>query len=89
MDVYVVLSDNAPKELVDKMEGYISEFFEIRVLTLSELQNHAIWGSDKDWDRYNFPHNKPVIDKTDEVAKIMEEKGILPEEARRKLSKIL
>ncbi len=82
MDVYVVLSDNASQELKDKIKSYVSEFFEIRVLTLSELKNHANWGSSHEWDRYNFAHNKPVIDKTGEVSKIMEEKGTLPESTK-------
>ena len=38
--------------------------------------------SSHEWDRYNFAHNKPVIDKTGELTKIMEEKGTLPETAK-------
>ena len=34
MDVYVILSDSAPKEVKEKMEGYLSDWFEIRVLSL-------------------------------------------------------
>ncbi len=82
LDVCVILSDSAPKELREKMKSYLSNLFEIKVLSLTELINHATWGSDNEWDRYNFTHNKPVIDKTGELVKIMEEKGTLPESVR-------
>lgn len=82
MDVYVILSDSAAGEVKEKMKSYLSDWFEIRVLSLSELVNHAAWGSDHEWDRYNFAHNKPIIDKTGELAKIMEEKGTLPESVK-------
>jgi len=58
MDIYVILSDSALKEVKEKMESYLSDSFEIKVLSLTELKNHAIWGSDHEWDRYNFAHNK-------------------------------
>lgn len=87
IDVYVVLTDSAPDEVREKMKSYLSDFFEIRVMSLSELANHATWGSDYEWDRYNFTHNKPLIDKTGELVKIMEEKGSLPENFRDKVIK--
>lgn len=79
MDVYVVVLDNAPKELKDKLESYQSAEFEGRVFFLSEFIHYADWGGDREWDRYNFAHNKAIIDKTGEIQKLMDEKGILPE----------
>jgi hypothetical protein len=87
MDIYVILSDSASSELKGKLEAYRSSWFEIRILTLSEFKKYAEFGSDKDWDRYNFSHNKAIIDKTEEIQKLMDEKGILPENAREKLIK--
>jgi len=87
IDVYVILSDSAPEEARERMKRYLSDWFEIRVMSLTELINHATWGSDHEWDRYNFSHNKPVIDKTGEVLKIMLEKETLPEEVKRKIIK--
>ena len=87
MDVYVILSDSAPSELKEKLKAYGSSWFEIRVLTLSEFTKYAEFGSDKDWDRYNFSHNKAIIDKTGEIQKIMDEKGLLPESVREELIK--
>jgi len=87
MDVYVILSDSAPEEVRGRMKNYLSNWFEIRVMSLTELMNHATWRSDHEWDRYNFSHNKPVIDKSGEVLKIMLEKGTLPEEVKIKIIK--
>lgn len=85
MDVYVVLSDTASNELKNKLKEYESEWFEIRIFTISEFRGYADWGSDREWDRYNFTHNVAVIDKTGEVQKLMDEKGVLPEDIRIKL----
>lgn len=87
MDVYVILSDIANDELKEKLKAYGSSWFEIRVLTLSEFTRYAEFGSDKDWDRYNFSHNKAIIDKTGEIQKLMDEKGTLPENVREKIIK--
>lgn len=87
IDVYVILSDSAPEEVKERMKRYLSDWFEIRVMSLTDLVNHATWGSDHEWDRYNFAHNKPVIDKTGELTKIMQEKGTLPEEVKKAVIK--
>lgn len=85
MDVYVVISDNALKELKDKLESYQSAEFEGRVFFLSEFIHYADWGSDREWDRYNFTHNKAIIDKTGEIQKLINEKGVLQESVRNKI----
>jgi hypothetical protein len=87
MDVYVILSDTASDELKEKLKAYGSSWFEIRVLTLSEFTRYAEFGSSKDWDRYNFSHNKAIVDKTGEIQKLMDEKGVLPEPVREELIK--
>ena len=82
MDVYVILSDVASDELKEKLNVYRTSWFEIRIFTISEFKKYAEFGSDKDWDRYNFSHNKAIVDKTGEIQKLMDEKGILPENVR-------
>ena len=85
MDVYVIVSNNASAELRGELEFYKSEWFEIRVMSVTEFYEHAKWGSEKEWDRYNFAHNKAVIDKTGEIQKIIDEKGIIPKEAQERV----
>jgi hypothetical protein len=87
LDVYVILSDNSSIELKEEFKSYGSEWLEIRVMTITEFSEHASWGSENEWDRYNFSHNTAVIDKTGEIQKILDEKGILPKEAQKKMVK--
>ena len=54
------------------------------VASLEEFRRHAAWGSDTAWDRYNYAHLRPQVDKTGELAELLREKGSLPESARRK-----
>jgi len=83
LDVYVIVSDTASTELKEKLEAYRSEWFESRIMTLTEFKQHANWGSDKAWNRYNFTHNKAIIDKTGEIQTLMDEKGKLPLEVQK------
>ncbi len=82
-DVVVVLTDDASEELKKSFASYGSEKFEIWAKTLTELKEHAAWGTKYAWDRYNYAHNKAIIDKTGEIQKIIDEKGTVPEEAKK------
>ncbi len=86
MDIYVILSDTSPSELLEKLMSYrANEFFEIRVWKLSDFIHYADWGTKEDWNRYNFSHNKAIVDKTGEIQKLIDEKGILPEIVKKKV----
>ena len=87
MDVYVIVSDIASDKLKEKLNAYRTSWFEIRVLIMSEFIKYAEFGSEKDWDRYNFSHNKAIVDKTGEIQKLMDEKGTLPESVREEVIK--
>lgn len=78
-DVYVVLHNSASQETKKKVKDYFSDYFDVRVFLLREFRGYANWGSEHVWDRYNFTHNEPVVDKTGELEQIMAEKGRLPE----------
>jgi len=86
MDVYIVISDNASKELKKKLESYESEKFQIvAVMSFTEFKDYGNWEGDRSWDRYNFAHNKAIIDKTGDIQKLMDEKGKLPLEIQKKV----
>jgi hypothetical protein len=87
MDGYVVLSDNASEELESKFKAFESDGFEIRVYRLAYFKEYASWGSVEESDRYNFAHNKAVLDKTGEIQKIMDEKGRLPTDVQTEVVK--
>jgi hypothetical protein len=49
-------------------------------MTVSELAAHAAVGSAEEWNRYNFAHLVPVVDKTHgELQRICDGKEFLPE----------
>jgi hypothetical protein len=86
MDIYVIISDNADEELIEKINNLqATEKFDLNVLKISEFIHYADWGTEKDWNRYNFTHNKAIIDKTGEIQKLMDEKGKLPNEVQRRV----
>jgi predicted nucleotidyltransferase len=79
IDVYVIISDTASKELKEELKQYGSEKFEVvAIMDLAEFRQYANWGGDRGWERYNFAHNEAIIDKTGEIQKLMSEKGNLP-----------
>lgn len=82
-DVVVVISDDAPQLLKEKIKSFENPKFEVWAKTLTEFKEHARWGTEHDWDRYNYTHNKAIIDKIGEIQKIVEEKGSLPKEVQR------
>lgn len=70
---------------VDGVVGNIQEEYkseqgvmDIGVLALSDFKNYAGMGSAEEWDRYTYAHITATIDKTGEVQKIIDEKGVLP-----------
>jgi hypothetical protein len=56
---------------------------ELCVSTLEEQKHYAMWGSHSAWDRYNFAHLKPLVDKTGQLLGLFEEKAGIPESERR------
>ena len=81
----VIISDNASDGLKNRLKNCESKGFEIWLRTMAEFRNHASWSSKEEWDRYNFSHNKAIIDKTGEIQNIINEKGKLPENVRGKM----
>ena len=51
---------------------------DIKILSFSEFEKYAEWGSNTSWDRYNFAHLKTLIDKNGKIQKLINEKGIIP-----------
>ena len=83
MDVYIIILDTSPEEFKEKLKKYRSEWLESRIMTLTEFRQYADWESNKKWDRYNFTHNKAIIDKTGEIQILMNNKGELPLEVQK------
>ena len=78
-DVLVVVKDEAKQSSKAEYEKFNStEIVEASVCTLDELRNKGKWGSEESWAMYGLTHLKAQIDKTGDIQKILDEKGIIP-----------
>ena len=82
-DVVVILDDAAEDVVKTQFERFSSPTFDVRVCSLSEFTDYAAWGTEYSWDRYNFAHNTPALDKTGSIASLVKDKGTLPEVAQK------
>jgi len=80
-DADMVVKDEAKKEYKKRYDALRPDV-EINVLTLSDLQQDAAWGSDTAWNRYNYTHLIVQVDKTGEIQKFVDEKGTVPSDKR-------
>jgi predicted nucleotidyltransferase len=60
---------------------------EVVVATLSELVGHAEPGTASEWERYQYSSVRVLLDKTGEVARVLDQKQGLPAEAQDALAK--
>lgn len=75
-DVYIIVSDDKLEVAKEKYRS--GDMVDIFLHTLSSFRDYAKWGSSFEWDRYNFTCVKAQIDKTGEIQKIIDEKGVIP-----------
>ena len=83
-DCVMLVRDGVLAEYKARYKKQPDPKIELRVKTLEQLQKHAAWGSDDEWDRYNYAHLKPLVDKTGRLSGIFAEKASVPEAFRRK-----
>lgn len=78
-DIAIIVQDEKKKESMEKYEKYHStEVIDVGVYSLTEYKNYAAWDSEEAAHRYNFTYLKAQIDKTGEIQKIIDEKGVIP-----------
>jgi len=81
-DIAIITKDEAVEKLKTEFPKNKFENIEFIVMSLSEFKDYAEWGSAFAWDRYTFLHVKALVDKTGEVQKLIDEKGLIPEPER-------
>lgn len=80
-DTVVIVKDEIFDEYKKKYKELEDDNFEFFVKTLQMFRDHAEWGTKNAWDRYNFTHVQPLIDKTDgEIKKLFTEKSVIPQD---------
>ena len=82
-DVILITTDDG-FDAVKK--AYIkTEYIDAIPKSISEFREHAKSGTRTQYNKYTFTHNKAVIDKTGEIQKLVEEKGVLESESTEKI----
>ena len=80
-DIYMLVTDESLETSKEKYKSTITPHkFDIFVHSIGTFNDYASFGSDKEWDRYNFAYVKAQIDKTGRFQKMIDEKGIIPKE---------
>ena len=78
-DCVLIVKDGLLDEYKKKYYAQKTDDIEFWVMTLHEFRNHALWESQFAWDRYNYAHIKPIIDKTGgEIEKLFLDKSVIP-----------
>ena len=78
-DIAIIVPDQKRAECAKKYEKYHStEIIDIGVYSLTEYKNYASWDTEDAVYRYNFAYLRAGIDKTGEIQKIIDEKGVIP-----------
>lgn len=81
-DIKIIIRDDAEDVEFKDNKKFKSEDMDLTVMSLANLRKYAEWNSAFAWDRYSFARVKALMDKTDEIQKIIDEKGIILEKDR-------
>ena len=78
-DCVMIVKDNLLDEYKKKYYAQKTDDIEFWIMTIQEFRDHALWGSQYAWDRYNYARIKPIIDKTGgEIGRLFLEKSVIP-----------
>lgn len=78
-DIALITTDESASNVKEEYKGK-QDILDISVLSMSGFRVYAAVGTAEEWDRYTYAHIKAQIDKTGEIQKIIDEKGVLPKE---------
>jgi len=82
-DCIVIVKDNFLKEYSDKYKNF-NKNIDLNVLSLAQFDKYAEWGSESEWDRYNFAHIRALVDKTNgKIQKLIDKKSVFPKDKAR------
>lgn len=82
-DATMIVKDEVLGNYREKYKGFGGILCDLTVKAMAGLREAAIWGGPMAWDRYNYTHLRAEVDKTGEIQKLIDEKGIVPEENRK------
>lgn len=85
-DIVLITTDTSVSNVEKEYKGK-QDILDIGTLPIFGFRAYAAVGTTEEWDRYTYAHIKARIDKTGEIQKIIDEKGILPKEQKFKVAK--
>ncbi len=85
-DIALITTDESVVSVKEEYKGR-QNIIDVGVLPIAGFRKYATVGSAEDWDRYTYAHITAQIDKTGEIQKIIDEKGILPKDQSLKVAK--
>lgn len=85
-DIAIITTDESVSSVKEEYRGK-QDIIDIGVLPISGFRIYVAVGTAEEWDRYTYAHIKAQIDKTGEIQKIIDEKGILSKDQALKAAK--
>lgn len=81
-DIKIITSDEVEETYNKEFSILKSIDLDLSVMSLTNFKDYAEWNTPFAWDRYTFLHVKTLIDKTGEIQRLIDEKGVIPEKER-------
>lgn len=78
-DVRIIVKDEVAEEYEKKYQAKAFDRVDLCVDSYGYFKTYAAWEGADAWDRYDFTHNKVLVDKTGDINSIAVEKGQVPE----------
>jgi hypothetical protein len=82
-DFVMLVKDDVLADYEERYRNPTDPKIEGWVVTLEKFRNYAAWGSSTAWDRYNYAHVKPLVDKTGDLPELLREKAAVPDAVRK------
>jgi hypothetical protein len=82
-DCTMLVTDAVFDQYKERYREFRTQDVELRVMTLAEFKSYAAWGSETAWDRYNFAHLEPLVDRTGVLQELFQEKSRVPDNVRK------
>lgn len=81
-DAIMVVRDESVEAYRERYSEERWQVLDLRVMSFSEFEAYASWGSEYAWDRYTFANLEALADKTGDIQRLIDEKGRIPDEVR-------
>lgn len=82
-DAIIILKDEAHEETKQKYKNKKSVDMDLSIYSLADFKNYANWDSSMAWDRYTFAHVKILINRIENLEKIINDKGYVPKDKQK------